>query len=255
MNVRPTITAAIIAVDEARNLCELLPQLSWVDEIVVVDDYSQDETAKIAREHGCRVVTRSFDSFARQRNAALSAATSDWVLSIDADERPTPALVDEIRWRIAHDRVDAFRVPIRSTIFGRPLRRSGTQNDVPIRLFRRGAACWTGEVHEVLRVRGRVGHLRHWLTHRTQSDLNEFLTKMHRYTELDARDRVAAGRSPRAIDRYVAPAREIFRRLIYKQGIFDGPAGWTFCLLSGLYEYVLADKHRRYWRNQHTPFA
>ena len=252
MNIRPTITAAIITLDEEQNLGELLPRLDWVDEVVIVDGGSQDATVDVAQAHGCRVVSRRFDNYAQQRNLALQSATSDWVLSIDADERPTLALVDEIRWRLTNTRANGFRVPIRSTVLGRPLRRSGTQDDVPLRLARRDAARWTGEVHERLQVDGRVERLHHWLTHRTQSDLDEFFTKMHRYTDLDARWRVASGRRPRMADRYVAPAREVFRRLIYKQGFLDGPAGWAFCLLSGWYEFVLADKHRRYWHTRNT---
>jgi glycosyltransferase involved in cell wall biosynthesis len=244
---RPTLTAAILARDEAANLAELLPRLDWVDEIVVVDGGSRDATVAIAEAHGCRVLCRAFDTFARQRNAALDAATGDWVLSIDADERPTARLAAEIRRRIARGRHAAFRVPIRSTIFGRPLRRSGTQDDRPVRLMRRAAGRWHGDVHEALRVAGRVGQLDAWLAHRTQSTLDEFLRKMQHYTTLAARARVAAGRGPRRFDLWLAPAREVFRRLFYKQGLLDGPPGWIFCLLSGLYEYILARKHRRMW--------
>jgi len=75
-----------------------------------------------------------------------------------------------------------------------------------------------------------------------------FLAKMHRYTMLEARGRVAAGRAPRRGDAWIAPAREVFRRLVWKRGFLDGPEGWAFCLLSGLSEWVLADRHRRYWR-------
>ncbi len=249
MNGLPTITAAIIAQDEARNLTELLPALGWTDEIVVVDGGSRDATLHVARSAGCRVVSRPLDTFARQRNHALRLATSDWVFSIDADERPTPRLVAEIHRRLARPRADAFRVPIRSTIFGRPIRRCGTQDDRPLRLFRRNAARWVGDVHEVLHVDGRVGRLRNWLTHTTQPDLKTFLAKMHRYTRLEAAARTAAGRRPRWRDTWIAPPREIFRRLIWKWGLLDGPAGWAFCLLSGLYEWVLAREHRRIWGN------
>ena len=242
-----TIAAAIIALEEQANLARLLPRLDWVDEIVVVDGGSRDATARIARQFGCRVAVREFDTFARQRNWALDLVQADWVLSIDADERPAPRLVAEIRAAIVGTRAAAFRVPIRSRIFRRAMRRSGTQDDRPIRLFRRGLARWTGEVHEVLEVEGRVGRLRAWLEHDTLPDFRSFLAKMDRYTTLEAQARVLAGRGPRALDRWLAPPREIFRRLLWKQGVLDGPAGWAFCALSGLSEWVLAEKHRRLW--------
>lgn len=246
---RPTITAAIITLNEERNLAALLPQLAWVDEILVVDGGSSDATPAIALRHGCRVVQRPFYSFARQRNHAIRLASCDWILSLDADETPSSRLAAEILQRICSPRHAAFRIPIRSTILGSRLRRSGTQDDRPIRLFRSGAARWEGDVHERPAVDGRVGTLRHWLTHNTQSTLDVFLRKMHRYTTLEAHARVEAGLPPGRLDTWMAPPREVFRRLIYKHGLLDGPAGWKFCLLSGLYEWVLADRHRRYWHD------
>ena len=243
-----SISAALITLNEARNLTELLPRLAWVDEVVVVDGGSEDGTADIARGHGCRVVVHPFDTFAAQRNRAIDLAREEWVLSIDADERPTDALIAEVPYRIAglHE---AFRVPIKSRIFGRPFRHSGTQDDRPIRLFRRARARWVGDVHEVLAIDGLIGILHGPLEHDTLADLPTFLRKMHRYTTLEASHRVAAGRPPRVRDRWLAPPLEVARRLIYKGGILDGTAGVAFGLLSGLSKWVEADKHRKLWRD------
>jgi glycosyltransferase involved in cell wall biosynthesis len=241
------ITAAIIARDEERNLSELLPGLQAFDEIVVVDGGSADGTMAVATACGCRVGARPFDNFANQRNHAWRLATGDWILSIDADERPTPRLLGEIRRVTAAGGRAAYRVPIRSTIFGRPVRYGGTQDDRPLRLFRRGRACWRGSVHEVLEADGPTGLLESWLEHSTLPDLDAFLGKVNRYTALEARARVRAGRPPRPCDPLLAPAREVFRRLVWKWGLLDGPAGWAFCLLSGLSEWLLAMRHRHYW--------
>ena len=251
-NKRPTLTAAIITLNEEQNLAELLPQLDWADETLIVDGGSLDATVAIAREHGCRVVEHNFDDFARQRNRAIGSAAGDWILSLDADERPSSGLAEEIAERVLCPRFNAYRLPIRSKIMGRRLRRSGTQDDRPVRLFRKGCARWTGNVHERLTVDGRVGTLHNWLAHDTQATLDVFLSKMHRYTTLDARRRVAAGQAPRVLDSWLMPPREVFRRLIYKQGILDGPAGWKFCFLSGLYEWVLASRHRLLWHETQT---
>jgi glycosyltransferase involved in cell wall biosynthesis len=245
---RPMLSAALIALDEERRLPALLPLLSFADEIVVVDGGSRDATSQIAAAHGCRVIVHPFDQFAAQRNRAIDAARGEWVLSIDADERPTAPLVKEIRGLISQSRHAAYRVPIRSRIFGKSFRYSGTQDDVPVRLFRRDKARWRGDVHEVLAVEGPVGRLRGHLEHDTLPDLASFLQKMHRYTSIEARRRVESGLRPRWSERYVHPLWEVARRLIAKWGILDGPRGIAFCALSGLSQWVLADKHAQMWR-------
>lgn len=243
----PTLTAALIVQNEEHQLPGLLARLGWADEIVVVDGGSRDATVEIARRSGARVAIRPFDTFAAQRNFALSLCTSDWVLSIDADERPTPRLVAEIRRRTADGRHAAYRVPIKSTIFGRRMRYAGTQDDRPVRLFRRAGACWEGDVHEVLHFAGPLGRLSNWLEHHTLPDLDQFLAKMNRYTTLAAQARVAQGRRPWPGQGCYAAVREVFRRLVWKHGILDGPMGWSFCALSGWSEWVLAQAHRRLW--------
>jgi glycosyltransferase involved in cell wall biosynthesis len=242
------LTILCIVLNEERNLPGLLERVHWADEIVVVDGGSHDRTVEIAREFGARVYQRPFDNFARQQNFALSLARCDWVLSLDADERPTAPMIDEIRACLRQSRFDAYRVRVRSSIFGRLMRFSGTQDDRQVRLVRRDQARWQGEVHETLEVAGAIGQLRSWLDHDPLPDLLTFLAKMHRYTTLAAEARVARGCRPRTIDGWLPPLREVVRRLVWKQGFWDGPQGWSFCLLSGLSEWVLADKHRRLWR-------
>lgn len=243
------ITVAIVAKDEAENLRQLLPVLGWAHQtVVVVDARSQDATAEVAQEHGSRVLIRWFDTYAGQRNAALEMAEGDWVFWLDADERPAPGLVRELQERVGPARVHGFRVPIRSWIFRRRLRWSGTQDDRPVRLIRRGWGRWEGAVHERLRVRGRVETLQHGLCHWSTQDLDTYLAKMHWYACLESHGRMAAGVAPRRLESWWAPIRETLRRLCWKGGILDGPAGWAFCLLSGLGAWVAARQYQHLWQ-------
>lgn len=249
---RATIGVAIIALNEEQNLPGLLASLAWVDQIIVVDGGSTDATVAIAESHGCHTVVRPFDQFSEQRNRALELVTADWTLFVDVDERPTPELIAEIERAVGDPRFNGWRVPIRSQIFGRPFRYSGTQNDRPIRLVRRGRGRWVGAVHEVLQVDSTVGCLSAALEHSTIPNLGVFRQKVRRYTDLEARARVAAAEAPRAIDRWFRPWLEFGRRLIWKRGFLDGPTGWAFCLLSGWSEWVLANQHQRLWKCRHV---
>jgi glycosyltransferase involved in cell wall biosynthesis len=244
----PSLTVAVLTQNNAEHIAALLPLLGFADEIVIVDGGSVDGTPEIATRHGANVVRRPFDNFAAQRNAGMASAKGDWIFFIDSDERPTPALIEEVRRRIGRADFCGYRVPIRSSIFGRRFRFSGTQNDQPLRLVRRDSGRWQGAVHETFAARGAVGRLESYLEHEAVQTVRAFLTKMRRYVALEVEARLQRGEAPAALDRWVRPGREVFRRLIWKQGWLDGPEGWLFCLLSGGAEWLLASEHRRRWR-------
>jgi glycosyltransferase involved in cell wall biosynthesis len=231
------VSALILARDEAGNLPGCLATLGWAHEVVVVvDRASRDKTEAIARRRADVVAVRRFDDFASQRNAALALASGDWVFAIDADERVTPSLAAEIRRVVADRDADhaGYRVPIRSVVLGRPFSYSGTQNDNPLRLFRRGLGRWVGPVHETVDLVGSVGQLAHPLKHRTIPDIHTFLVKIDRYTTLEARRLRAGGRRYRASDVTLAPLWTFARLYLGKQGFRDGLEGLAFCALSGV---------------------
>jgi glycosyltransferase involved in cell wall biosynthesis len=214
--------------------------------IVVVDRASRDETQAIAQRGADLVAIRTFDDFASQRNAALELAAGDWVFAIDADERATPDLAAEIR-RVTRDpRLPhiGYRVPIRSVILGRPFRFSGTQYDLPLRLFRRGQGRWVGTVHETVELSGSVGRLRGVLQHRTIPDMYTFIRKLNEYTTLEAIRFEREQRRPGTADLFVRPAWTFLKLYVAKQGFRDGLEGLAFCTLSGLSVAVRHWKHR-----------
>jgi glycosyltransferase involved in cell wall biosynthesis len=233
----PRLSVLIVARNEEDNLLACLASVRFADErVVIVDAASCDATFQIARDNADHVILREFDNFAQQRNAALDIASSEWVLSIDADERVTTDLAAEIR-AILSDLSDlhvGYRVPIRSEILGRPFKFSGTQQDLPLRLFRREFGRWTGLVHETVEIDGPIGQLSHVLEHRTLADIRVFLTKIDHYTTLEARDQFQAGKRYRLIDLALRPVWTFLKLYLYKQGWRDGVEGFVFCLLSGL---------------------
>jgi glycosyltransferase involved in cell wall biosynthesis len=231
------LSALVVARNEEQNLAGCLESVRFADErVVVVDSASRDRTLEIARRHADVVTIRSFDNFASQRNAALALASGDWVLSIDADERVTPGLALEIResLREQNRKVLGYRVPIRSQILGRAFGHSGTQQDQPVRLFRRECGRWIGPVHETVTIEGPIGWMENFLEHRTLPNIEVFLGKIDQYTSLEASDLYRAGHRFRMAELTLRPFWVFLKLYLYKQGFRDGLEGLVFCALSGI---------------------
>ncbi len=247
MRRSPRVSALILARDEAHNLPNCLETVAWANEvIVVVDRASRDGTEAIAKRGADLVAIRTFDDFANQRNAALELASGEWIFAIDADERASPELASEIR-RVISDPEQhhaGYRVPIRSVILGRRFRFSGTQHDLPLRLFKRGHGRWSGTVHETVDLQGTSGRLENALQHRTIPDMQTFLHKINHYTTLEALRFHREGRKFRTRDLTIRPFWTFAKLYLGKRGLLDGLEGFAFCSLSGLSVAVRHFKHR-----------
>lgn len=243
----PRLSVLVVARNEAHNLASCLESVSWAFErVVVVDAQSRDETLAIAERAAEVVSVRPFDDFASQRNFGLALASGDWLLSIDADERATPALAAEIR-RVIADTANpyrGYRVPIQSVILGRQFSFSGTQHDHPLRLFRRDSGRWVGLVHETVDLAGPAGALENALLHHTLPTAHVFLRKLDHYTTLEAQSLAGAHRRFRLRDLLVVPMWTFCKLYVFKQGFRDGIEGFMFCMLSGVSVAVRAWKHR-----------
>jgi glycosyltransferase involved in cell wall biosynthesis len=184
-----SISVTVITKNEAACIRTCLESLTWVDEIIVVDSGSADQTVEICREYTDKIMLTDWPGFGPQKNRALEMATKDWVLSLDADERVTPELREEMQAVMADPgNRAAFAMPRRSSYCGRPMRHSGWWPDYVTRLFRRGQARFSDDlVHERLIVGGPVGRLRQPLLHEAFSDIEEVLDTMNRYSTAGAR--------------------------------------------------------------------
>lgn len=246
-----TVSALIIARNEAENLADCLTSLSWCDErVVVVDASSIDATESLARSFADVTIVREFVDFASQRNAGLDLARSEWVFAVDADERSSAEQAEEIRSSITRGDSHGFRVPIRSMVLGRAFRFSGTQHDKPLRLFRRNRGRWIGAVHETVELDGVVSELRSPLQHRTIANMTTFLEKIDRYTTLEARKLVDFQQKPRFGDLTLRPLWTFAKLYFGKYGYRDGLEGMMFCAMSGVSVAVRSWKIRELVRER-----
>ncbi|OGR03243.1 MAG: glycosyl transferase family 2 [Deltaproteobacteria bacterium RIFOXYD12_FULL_50_9] len=192
--VKTTISAIIITKNEAVNIRKCLESLAWVDEIVVVDSGSTDETIAICREFTEKVYSHDWPGFGPQKNRALQYAVGEWVLSIDADERVSVPLREEISSVLLQPGRDAYEMPRLSSYCGRFIRHSGWRPDYVLRLFRRQRGRFSDNiVHERVLVDGPVGKLKNDLIHYSFRDLEQVLNVVNRYSSLGAEQKFKAG--------------------------------------------------------------
>ena len=234
----PRLSAVVITLNEEERLRACLESVAWADEIVIVDAESQDKTAQIAREFTERVVVRPWPGFALQKNFALDLARGDWILSLDADEEVSAELREEVARTIADPTAaDGYAMPRRNVFWGQWVRHGGMYPDWQVRLFRRGQARFLDrDVHESVRVEGRVGRLRGALLHRSYRDVADFLARADRYSTLAAEEWVRSGRPGRARDVVLQPLGRFLGMYLLRLGCLDG---WRGLLLATLYAYYV----------------
>ena len=236
----PSLSAFLIVHDEARHLGDCLASLAGLaDEIIVLDDGSTDATVDIARAAGAAVAHRPFDDFGRQKQAALEMTSGEWVLSIDADERVTPALAAEIRDTIAGPRsADGYWVRRELIYLGTRLRHGGTERDWVLRLARRSRARFSPvPIHERLLVDGREARLAGTLDHVKYRTLAEHLAQINRYTDVIARQKRERGGRFHAWH-LLRIHFELFSRLVLRLGILDGRAGIIHAAMASYYAFL-----------------
>ena len=241
----PTLSVILITRNEEANLEACLASLEGIaQQIVVVDTNSADRTLEIAQKHGALISQPSdWPGFGPQKNRALALATGEWVLSLDADERLTPALKSEILTAINHSaHVDCFAIPRLSWYCGRFIRHSGWSPDYVDRLFKRGTAQFSDDlVHERLLPHGQVAKLKNPMLHYSFMNYSQVLQKLDRYSTASAEQAFAKGKTSSPLKAVLHGAWAFFRTYILRAGFLDGPQGFALAISNGqgtYYRYI-----------------
>ncbi|MEA2905425.1 MAG: hypothetical protein QOI12_2812 [Alphaproteobacteria bacterium] len=240
----PRLSAIIITRNEAANIGACLDALAFCDERIVVDSGSTDDTVAIARGQGAQVAVHAWEGFGAQKNHALSLATGDWVLSVDADERVTGELAQAIGQAIAAGGADGYEMPRLSTFLGREMRHSGWYPDHVLRLFRRGRARFSDVlVHERVICEGPVGRLQAPLRHHPVGRIEDALSRMDRYSTAGADMLVASGRRVSFAGGIGHGLWTFFRGYVLRRGFLDGREGFLLAVANAegtYYRYMKA---------------
>lgn len=229
------LSVIVITRNESANISDCLQSVDFADEILVLDHASTDRTADMARSLGAQVsVTPDWPGFGPQKNRALDLANGDWVLSIDADERVTPELREEILKSISQPgTVICFSIPRSSWFCGQFMRHSGWTPDYVDRLFKKGFARFSDDlVHERLLHDGPCQRLNSPLLHYSYRDFSEVLQKVDRYSTASARQAFAAGRRASTFTAVGHGLWAFLRTYVFRAGFLDGSRGLALAVSS-----------------------
>lgn len=237
--MKGVISAIIITRDAERHIGDCLESVGWCGEIVVVDSGSSDRTLEIAREYTDRVSVEDWKGYGPQKQSALNKAASEWVLSIDADERVTGELRDEIERTVGAGGPESGYLIPRKNFFGdKWLRHGGQYPDYVLRLFRRSAGKFSPDtVHEKVIVDGKVGKLENPLIHYTFEDISSRIKKMDAYSTLSARQLNDAGKRAGPLSPLVHCASFFVKDYFLRLGFLDGKEGLNVAALKSLGAY------------------
>lgn len=245
----PTLSAIIITLNEETNLEECLASLQGiVQQIVILDSGSKDKTIEIAkRYHAIVDISAEWKGFGHQKNQALSMADTDWVLSIDADERLTPELAQEISKAIENpEGFECFALPRSSWYCGRFINHSGWSPDYVDRLFKRGTACFSNDiVHERLLPQGKSMRLNNPLLHYSFRNFSQVLQKLDRYSTASAEQAFARGKRASIFSALGHGLWAFVRTYFLKKGFLDGAQGLALAISNAEGTYY---KYLKIWQ-------
>jgi glycosyltransferase involved in cell wall biosynthesis len=245
MNNKPELSVIVVANNEENKLSDCLKSANWAGELLVFDNNSTDKTAEIAQKYTKFIYKISKGNFSQRKNYAFSKARYPWILSLDADERVTPELKDEIITLISGVKsnnagrssgsifdVGAYAIPRRNIILGREFKYSGQWPDYVVRLFRKDKfVAWKGELHEQPEIKGKLLYLKSPLLHQKHDNLSDMVEKTNQWSEVEAKLMFEAGHPQMNLVRFSSAIwREFYLRMIRQRSFLDGSEGTIYAL-------------------------
>ncbi|MBN2348946.1 MAG: glycosyltransferase family 2 protein [Bacteroidales bacterium] len=240
------ITAIIPTGNEEENIEKAIQSVQFVDEIIVVDSFSTDRTVEIAKKYTPRVIQHEYVNSATQKNWTIPQASHNWILLLDADERVTPELQEEIQELLQNEPEEvAYWIYRKNYFMGRHLKHGGWNRDKVIRLFRKDKCGYEEKhVHAEIIANGKTGILKNKLIHNTYPGFDRYVAKVNRYSWWSARDYDKKIGKLSCYHFFVKPSFRFFKHYILQGGFRDGIPGLTVAFLAF---YALMTRYIKLW--------
>ncbi|MCX6165970.1 MAG: glycosyltransferase family 2 protein [Ignavibacteriae bacterium] len=243
------LAVTIICKNEEENIRECLESVKWADEIILVDSFSKDKTIEIAKEYTDKIFQEEWKGFTKQREFALSKVSEKWVFPLDADERCSPELKDEILSVIKSDKnFTGYRIPRKSFFMGKWIKHCGWYPGYQTRLFLKDKAMVADRlVHEGYEIDGEMGFLKSDILHYTVISISDYMHKVNNYSSLQAVEK-SKKKKIKLYDILLRPTASFIQQFIFKKGFLDGIYGLmvtNFDIITNMLTYMKA------WELQH----
>lgn len=244
------ISAVILTKNEEKNIEKCLESVSWCDERIVIDDYSQDKTVEIVKKSGAIVFQHKLVNFSDQRNFGLEKANGDWILFVDADERVSPALCFEINQHINNpiENNTGFNFRRIDNMFGQEMRYGEASALKFLRLAKKGSGKWKGDVHEEWVISGKVLSLNNPLYHFPHQSVEEFISEINRYTDLRANELYAINVKTNWLLIILYPKFKFIYNYLFKLGFLDGIPGLISAIIMSFHSFLVRGKLWLLWQ-------
>ena len=246
------ISAIVITYNESANIRECLASLNWCDEIIVVDSCSTDNTCELAREFTNNITITENIPYGKKRNIGIDKAAFDWIIWLDADERISKELKNEIVDVIysKENNIEAYLLNRRSFFINKFIKHCGWYPDYTLRLFKKSAGIRFNEalVHEKAVFNGPLGRLKNDILHYTDRNFEHYIDKLNNYTSLSAEELFAKGMKAGFFDIIFRPAFTFFKMYFLKLGVLDGYTGLVLTTLSSI--HVMTKYSKLYLMNK-----
>ena len=244
------ISVIILTKNEEENILDCLETVGWADEIIVMDDYSEDRTVEIAESQklkNLKILKRALsEDFSKQRNYALSYAKNEWVLFVDADERVTPELRQEINDFIIEEKnkqlINGMYIARKDVLWGKQLKYGETGSIKLLRLARKGSGVWQGKIHEEWLVDGETDSFENHLLHFPHPTITEFLHELNFYTTIRAKELLDKGEKISVLRIIIYPKAKFFQNYLFKLGFLDGVEGLVQAILMSFHSFLVRAK-------------
>jgi glycosyltransferase involved in cell wall biosynthesis len=249
------ISAVIITKNEQQNIRRCLNSLvDVVDEIIVVDSYSTDDTEKICNDFDVEFIKKEFEDYSCSKNYGNSMAKHSFILSLDADEAISEELKESLVLVKSYLKHDGYSFNRRTNYCGQWIYHCGWYPDHKLRLFRKSKAKWEGKIHEILRFSSdKKAHLKGDLLHYSYPNLSSHAEKMDLFTEMAARDLFEKKKKVSTLKLIVAPMFEFFKKYILYRGFLDGYYGFIISIMSSYYKFFKYSKLKNLWIKHNAP--